>query len=220
MKQAIGWLAKTLIVFGCIGYQWLVHSAVVKGQGEAVRLTLIVLPLLFFAYWVATRSDRKRLWFSVLLLSAGSTYLLSQQSRLGLAAAYGIPHGVIYLSLLWFFGRTLIKGREPLISRLARRVHGELPAALEAYTRRLTFAWCVFFAGQIITSALLFKFASLNTWSLFVNLLNFPLLVLMFVGEYLYRIIRHKNYPKASIMTTIRAFTDDGRAVKAPKGVF
>ena len=76
-------------------------------------------------------------------------------------------------------------------------------------SRRVTFAWCVFFAAQIVASALLLTFASLETWSLFIGLLNFPLLMLMFAGEYVYRVTRHRNFPHASIMAAIHVFSED-----------
>ena len=79
----------------------------------------------------------------------------------------------------------------------------------DVYTRRLTFAWCVFFAAQLAISALLFRFASPGSWSFFINLMNFPLLALMFAGEYLYRVARHPGFPRASIPTAIAAFLHD-----------
>jgi uncharacterized membrane protein len=112
---------------------------------------------------------------------------------------------------LWLFGHTLRDGHEPLVSRLARRVHGALPSELAAYTRRVTYAWCVFFSAQIVVSALLFKFAPLGVWSLFVNILNFPLLALMFMGEYAYRIRRHREFPHAAFLDGIRAFSNDAK---------
>ena len=100
---------------------------------------------------------------------------------------------------------------------LARRVHGSLPPDMEAYTRGVTMAWCVFFAAQVIASALLFKYASLNIWSLFITIMNFPLLVLMFVSEYAYRLARHRDFPHASILKSIQAFASDAALSKSPK---
>jgi uncharacterized membrane protein len=148
----------------------------------------------------------------LILLAAGvAIYVLEQQEHWGLAAAYGIPHAVIYLSLLWLFGHTLRDGHEPLVARLARRVHGALPSEMAAYTRRVTYAWCFFFSVQIIVSALLFKFAPLSIWSLFINVLNFPLLALMFICEYAFRSMRHREFPHASFLDGIRAFSNDAR---------
>lgn len=123
-------------------------------------------------------------------------------------AVSGITHAAAFLALLWFFGRTLLGGREALITRLARSVHGSLPPTITAFTRRVTMAWCVFFASQVLLSALLLAFAPFEAWSLFVNVLDVPLLILMFVGDHLYRAIRFPDYPRASIVRILRAFAE------------
>jgi len=209
MAHRFGWLWAALILLIGVGYQWLVHSAVAGGQIESIRIALAFLPLLALAGWVVTRARNKRLWSFILVAAGLAIYVLTQHARWGLAAAYGIPHAVIYLSLLWLFGQTLWHGKEPLVTRLARRVHGTLPPELAAYTRRVTVAWCVFFTAQMVTSVLLFNFASLDNWSLFINVLNFPLLAFMFIGEYGYRFIRHRDFPHASFFDGIRAFSND-----------
>ena len=122
------------------------------------------------------------------------------------AAFAGVPHAVVYVYLLWLFGRTLRRGAEPLITRLARQVRGSLSPAMEAYTRRLTLAWCTFFAGQLAASALLLALAPLEVWSFLINVLNLPLVALMFAGDYLYRVLRYRNDPQSSIVTAVRAF--------------
>ena len=124
-------------------------------------------------------------------------------------ALAGLPHAAAYLFMLWLFGRTLLRGREPIVTRIARRVRGTLPAEMETYTRRLTVAWCLFFAAQLVLSALLLAFGSVEHWSLFVNVLNLPLVALMFVGEWLYRVIRYPHLPQSSIAKVVRAFAQD-----------
>ncbi len=129
--------------------------------------------------------------------------------HLGLAAVSGISHAAAYLFLLWYFARTLAQGCEPLITRFSRSVHGPLQPGMELFTRQVTIAWCVFFATQLIASALLLAFASLSAWSLFINLLNLPLLAVMFVGQLVYRAIRHPDLPRTSVLQAIQAFTKD-----------
>lgn len=126
--------------------------------------------------------------------------------RVGLIIVNGVPHAAINLFLLWFFGRTLKRDREALITGFARRVHGTLPTYIESYTRQVTAAWCVFFALQVVVSAVLFLAAPVDAWSLFVNVLSFPLIVLMFITEYLFRIRRFPDYPHVSIWQGIQAF--------------
>jgi hypothetical protein len=138
--------------------------------------------------------------------------------RWSVAAASGLPHAAVNGLLLWWFGRTVLSGREPLITRIARRVHGTLTPPIQRYTRHVTIAWCVFFALQLAVSLGLFLFAPLETWSTFVNVLNVPLVVLMFAGEYLLRVVLHPDHPRASIARTVRAFAQDSvsAGAKAP----
>lgn len=215
MRRVASWSWKILIVLACVAYQYLVHSSVGNAQVGLFYLVLLWLPLVLFAGWILLRSRNKPVWLAALLTAGMVVYLVEHQERLGLAAVSGMSHAAAYLLLLWYFGRTLGRGRESLITRLARSVHGTLPPAMELFTRKMTIAWCVFFASQLIVSALLFAFAPLNAWSLFINLLNLPLLAIMFLGQMVYRRVRHPDYPRASIWQAIEAFTQDASLSKS-----
>ena len=215
MRRAIGWTWKALIVLACVAYQYLVHVSVSSAQAGLVYVVLLWLPLVVLAGWILLRSRNKPVWLAALLTAGMFVYLVEHQERLGLAAVSGISHTAAYLLLLWYFGRTLGRGWEPLITRLARSVHGTLGPAMELFTRKVTIAWCVFFASQLIVSALLFAFAPLNAWSLFINLLNLPLLAIMFLGQMVYRRVRHPDYPRASVWRAIEAFTQDASLSKS-----
>lgn len=116
----------------------------------------------------------------------------------GLLAACGLPHALVYSGLLAMFGASLRPGREALITVLARRMYGAIPADMALYTRRVTWAWCGFFAAQLATSLLLFLAAPLVDWSFFVNVLNLPLVVLMFVAEQSCRPFLLRDAPRHS----------------------
>jgi uncharacterized membrane protein len=158
----------------------------------------------------------------VLVVVVASQYVVHFALDADPAASPGLPllllpaaaialHTGIYVFLLFLFGRTLVRGRVPLITRLARQTHGTLAPQMEAYTRSATLAWCLFFAGQLLVSAGLMAFAPLAAWSLFVNLLNLPLLALMFTLEHLYRITAHPEFPHASIAMIIGSFLKEGK---------
>jgi len=140
------------------------------------------------------------------LIHAAIVDAQTASARVALAALNGVPHALINIFLAWIFGRTLRAGRESLITGFARRVHGTLPAFMESYTRRVTLAWCLFFVAQVLVSAILFGAGSLDSWSLFVNVLGFPLIILMFVAEYLYRIVRFPRYPHVTIWKGVQMF--------------
>ena len=130
------------------------------------------------------------------------------RDSLGASALAGIAHAGAYLALLWYFGRSLRAGREPLITRVAHRIHGSVPPDMARFTRRLTVAWCAFFAGQILVSALLLAFAPHDVWSMFVNLLDLPLLALMFVAQQVYRALCFPLVPRVSIGRILSAFAE------------
>jgi hypothetical protein len=118
--------------------------------------------------------------------------------KLGFVTASAVTHWGIYSSLLLTFGLTLRPGREPLITAMARKLHGDIPDELALYTRYVTIAWCCFFVTQLATSITLFCFAPLVVWSSFVNILDIPLVAGMFLAEYMCRLRCLRNPPRHS----------------------
>ena len=163
-----------------------------------------------------------RSWKALAILSFVGFQVLAHftlRDSLGVAAVSGLTHAAANLIVLWYFSRTLRSGKEALITRLARRVHGFLPPEMEAYTRRVTLAWCAFFAAQVAVSMLLLAFAPLQIWSMFVNLISVPLIAVMFAGEYLYRRVHFPNHPRVSIARVLRAYADDAVESKSIKAL-
>lgn len=123
------------------------------------------------------------------------------------ALLYYLEHLGVYVLLSVFFGRTLAGPEESLVTRMARSVHGGvLSPAQAAYTRRVTLAWCLFFAGMALVSTLLFLLAPTVVWSTFANLLGGPLIALMFVGEYLWRRHTLPEEKQATMADAVRAW--------------
>ena len=210
-----GWRVGLLLLAALVAYQALLHWAISsdpRGLGEF----LTIAPLAAALIWFMGRSWRGRLGLTALVLAAVAAWVSWGAASANPALVYLLPHAGTYLFMLWLFGRTLMPGREALITRLARHVHGTLPKDIERYTRQVTMAWCVFFAGMALSSLLLFLLAPLAVWSVFANLLNIPLVVAMFLAEYLYRILRYPNFSHASIRSTIRAFQKHGGSGRAP----
>jgi hypothetical protein len=123
--------------------------------------------------------------------------------KLGFVTASALTHWGIYISLLVTFGLTLRPGHEALITAMARRMHGDgqgrIAPRLAAYTRRVTLAWCGFFAVQLGISVSLFCFAPLVVWSFFVNILDIPLVAAMFAAEYWVRLRCLDDPPRHSL---------------------
>lgn len=84
------------------------------------------------------------------------------------------------------------------------------------YTRRVTWAWCCFFAAQLATSVTLFFFTPVVVWSFFVNVLDLPLVVVMFLAEYRCRLRCLRNPPRHSLTEIIRMVTDVRKPLEEP----
>lgn len=209
-------LSKGLLLLAFIAYPILLHTFILQDAVEAWRLLLVFTPLLLVANWMIFRSVGKIWWpLGVLLLAALIYYVVTgAHGRLGLLAVNGIAHATLNLFLLWLFGRTLLRGREPLITQIACHIKGQLTPDVALYTRQATIAWCIFFMLQVITSLSLYVFATLAVWSFFINVLDLPLLILMFIAENAYRTLRFPHHSRTPIMKVIEVYTKNYAAPK------
>lgn len=124
--------------------------------------------------------------------------------KLGFVTVSAVTHWAIYAGLLLTFALTLRPGREPLITGMARRMHGPLTPELARYTRCVTLAWSLFFAAQLALSVGLFCLAPLVAWSFFVNILDIPLVVAMFAAEYAVRLRVLRDPPRHSLAAILK----------------
>jgi uncharacterized membrane protein len=189
------------LLVGFTIYQLLSHWALQKFPPGHLGTLLAMLPVIALLVWLVFRA-------SSLIQAAGLALAAAVCCALwwfAPANLYWMQHALWYLLCLWGFARTLTPGREAIITEIATAVHGPLPPYMREYTRQVTLAWSVFFAGMVLTSFLLFTFAPLNAWSFFANVLNFPLVLLMFMLEHAYRVRRHPSFPHASLARTITA---------------
>lgn len=213
----MGRLGKILLLLLFIGYPILLHMFILKEEEVAMwQLMFVFAPLLAVAAWVIFRMFGKVWWPLLSLLFAAALYYLAtgDYGRVGLLAVNGLANATLNLFLLWLFGRTLLSGREPLISQISRHINGQLLPEVAIYTRYVTIAWCIFFGLEVVTSLSLYAFAPRAAWSFFINVLNLPLLILMFVGEKAYRTVRFPHHPKTSIMKAIEVYSKDFAAPK------
>lgn len=135
-----------------------------------------------------------------------------------------LPFALLYaagqLFLAVAFGRTLVGGREPLCTRLARMVHGTLRSDVERYTRAITIAWTMFFVTLFLASAALYLSGAFEGWSLLCNVLTPFLVAAMFLVEYFVRHRVLKDWEHVAFSTAIRVFARHAaarRGAEAPR---
>ncbi len=119
---------------------------------------------------------------------------LAASSLLLVVAVQGWAQQILYLppvvfSLLFlaFFASSLLPGRQPVVTEMAIRMGEQRSARMFDYTRRVTIAWCAFFAGLAALSTGLALWSSPGAWSWFVNLGSYLLVGAFFVGEFILR---------------------------------
>lgn len=121
---------------------------------------------------------------------------------------------LINSSLFILFGRSLLPGQTPLITQMSNSEYGETRPELAVFTRRLTIIWCGFFVIMLLESILLAKYATLEVWSLFTNILNYLFILVLFIGGYLYQIVRFNQYEHTSPLQLILRIARRGITTK------
>jgi uncharacterized membrane protein len=123
-----------------------------------------------------------------------------------------LPPVIINLALAVWFGRTLAPGEEPMIGWFGRLVRGtELAPDLARYTRWSTVVWTAFFVSMAAAAAALAAWATPQTWSLFANGIDYLLVGVLFVGEYVFRRVRYRHHQHRPLADVVRTVARAGR---------
>ena len=207
-------LQVALLVVLSVGFAVAAHAALVKGIPPTAGALLSLVPVSLFLGWAAVRSRHRAAAAAVLALAAIALALGWAHLERHFADVFFVQHVTINLVLAAVFGRTLFGGREPLVTRFALMIHGELPAEVARYTRRVTVAWTALFLAIVAASCTLYLGGWLAAWSFLANFLNPLLLVAMFVLEYA---VRHRVLPdweRVGVMGGVRAFSRHFQAAR------
>ncbi len=208
MALKAGWPATVITVLVILAYPLVLHVFVVNNAAGWLGIGLALLPVAGFVLWCVKQSHHPLIASAIILLIGLGVWAALSARLIDFTAAYYLPHVLFNLALMVLFGHTLLPGREPLITLFARRVHGTVPPEIVNYTVQVTWLWTVFFAATVVMSLLLYHFAPLAVWSVFANVLSLPLVILVFVGEYLFRIYHIPNFPHVSIFKGVQAMID------------
>jgi uncharacterized membrane protein len=193
-----GWISRSALLLICAWPLSLHMAILLHAQDWAPRLTALAAALAAVLWALAARRRSVLLWAAAVI--ACLAWLVWAAPQLLLFA----PPIAINTALALVFGASLRPQHEPVISVFARLEQGELPADLARYTRRLTWTWTALFATMAATSLVLAVAGTLQTWSLFANVINYALVALLFAGEYLYRKYRFRHYRHATLAQLVR----------------
>ena len=199
------WVALALIVSAALAL--LAHFALVDRLPARVGAAVSLVPIAVLIAWMLRRSRRRAVALLVLAaLVAGAAFYWNEIER-HFPDLFFVEHAGINLLLAWVFGRTLLGGREALVTRFALLVHGTIPPEVVRYTRHVTLAWTILFLTLVALSCVLYFSGQMAAWSLLANIVNPIAIVAMFVIEYAVRLRALPNWEQVGILGGVRAFT-------------
>jgi uncharacterized membrane protein len=200
--------SRGLLLAGALvaAYALLNHYALTDAGAGYWALALALAPPLAMATAIARQIAGTAAAMLFALAAAGLAAWAGPRLRAHVDGIYFVQHFGINAALALVFGRTLLAGRQPLVTYFARFTHERLTPAIVAYTRRVTLAWTLFFVACALVSALLFFLGPLAWWSVFANLLTLPLVGLMFVAEHVARRRALPPEEQRSVASVVRAY--------------
>ena len=116
--------------------------------------------------------------------------------------AYAPPFAA-FAFMAFLFYRTLRPGVEPLITRVARMEHPDLPPDMARHARMLTWVWSLCFVLLFVIALVLAPLLELEVWSQWVHGLGYILPGALFLGEYAYRRHRFRERAHGSLRVLI-----------------
>lgn len=185
-----------------VAYPLLAHLAGTRG-GTWPALALADLLLILLAGPLLHRR-----WWALALLAVLLATLALGVGTPWLDLLLLAPPVLFTAWLAWFFARSLLAGRTPLVERIVAALYAQagwpMPAELPRYARRLTAAWAWLLAFLAVANTALALCAvpggvlpafgiappvavSHSAWSWFANLLNYGLVGGFMFAEFQYR---------------------------------
>ena len=171
------------------------------------------------AYVVTSALGQRAAALAVLGLIAGALVAASGRRLLGLVAgvvlavaAWRFAESVGFLAfapplaafafMAYFFGRTLRAGSEPLINRIARKEHPDLPPDMARHARWLTGLWSACFVALFLAALGLAPILTFEAWSRWVHGLGYVVPATLFLGEHVYRLRRfpHRSHGSLAVL--------------------
>lgn len=193
------WIRRSVLLLAC-AWPLSLHYAIVFAAPEwSARVTATAIALGAVIWATADGRAAAAILAAAIAALLGATLLYVPRVLLF------APPVMINAALAVFFGASLRIGREPVISVFARLEQGGvLPPDLARHARSVTWIWALLLAAIATLDMALAIWASLETWSLFTNIVDYALIAALFIGEYFYRRVRFRHYRHASLAALLR----------------
>jgi uncharacterized membrane protein len=203
-------LAAASILLAGFGLVFLIHVLLSSREGSPLALLIAVGWTAACAVMTSLGSRHRVAGLLLTALGLVAVGLSWDRLQANVLLVYLIQHAGSHAVLGIWFGGSLIAARngtgQALITRLATRLHGTLPPAIERYTAQVTAVWTGYFLLMALASCALFAFGSAQAWSTLANLITLPLIVAIFIVEYCVRLRMRPDFEHVSILDGVRAF--------------
>jgi len=189
------------------------------------QFSLFIIAFAFVAFITRTSSQKGKnkggsfVWTSLLLLAVGVICFIT-------GSAIVLKFYPLLMNILFFaaFGITCFAPPN-MIFRFAtmqdRSIKGSLTEKrVEAYCRKVTYAWCAFFIFNGSIAAWTIFSGSDLWWSVYNGGISYILIGIFFVGELIIRKMLQKKMPKAVPLSALANNSRDLSAVMCYEGVY
>lgn len=195
------------IVTTCLflAYPYLVYRGLESGM---VWLAPAVFSGIYLLQAFAARTMKVRLYKGLIAIALllGAYYLQTITAKV-------LPV-LIQLMLMFFFGRTLLKGKGPsFIESFVRLEFPEFPPGVGEYCRQLTVLWTGFFAFNAVMCVGLALWGTDFWWTLYNGVLIYLMIGVLMIGEYIYRHFRFPDLGIPDPKSTIKTMIVNGRKI-------
>ena len=195
------------IVATCLflAYPYLVYRGIESGM---VWLAPAIFSGIYLLQAFTARNMKIRIYKGLIAIALllGAYYLQTITAKV-------IPV-LIQLMLMFFFGRTLLKGKGPsLIESFVRLEFPDFPPGVSEYCRQLTILWTGFFAFNAIMCVGLAIWGSSIWWTLYNGVFIYLMIGILMIGEYIYRHFRFPGLGIPDPQATIRTMIVNGRKI-------
>jgi uncharacterized membrane protein len=199
------------VAAAAIGYDLLSYYGTTHPAQANLGATLSLLPPLLVIIGVAWKSPLRGAAIAAAAACAGLAWYAWPLLKSHFPVLFLLQQAALWGGLLLLFAASLLPGRTPLCSQLAAIVHGTLSQSEQRYTRRVTQAWCLFFAAMGLTGAALYFLAPAHVWSAFNNLWTLPLVAAMFLLEYAVRLLALPQTAHVGLFEAVRLYSESRR---------
>jgi uncharacterized membrane protein len=188
-----------------MAYPYLVYKGIESGMAWIAPTIFSMIYLLQAVKAKETNSRVNKVLIAMTLL-LGAYYLQTITAKV-------LPV-LIQLMMMYFFGRTLLKGKGPsLIESFVRLEFPEFPDYVGPYCRKLTILWTAFFAMNAVICSALAMWGSNYWWTLYNGVLIYAMIGILSICEYIYRHFRFPEFVIPDMQASIKTMFINGRKI-------